>query len=225
LTGGITYKTRIEGERFFFTTPSFRPARRGVLHGEIYNHEFASMLAASMVSGLVYVVISLLYTVRTLHYLIISMVFILSFVISRKYIFRDKILTMILDRTRGIATIHYPQVIGSVYDEIPFKDVVSIKIGTRVFKADTRDAVDFVQKISLQHGSAVPGLGDEEELITLSLQLRDGTEKMIYAGKIEGVVDGEPELPLKEIRDFLGIEAHKSKEDEKEGTQAQRHRV
>jgi hypothetical protein len=218
LTGGITYTSRIEGERLVFTTPYFKPARRSVLHGEIYNHEFASMLSASIVSGLVYIVISLLYTVRALHYLLITLVFIILFVICRKFIFRERILTMILDRSRGIVTICYPWIIGSRSDEIPFRDVASVDVGSRIFQADNRDAVNFVQKISLQHGSVVPGLGDEEEFITLSLHLLNGTERMIYAGKIERVADREPELPLKEIRDFLGTEEHRSKEAEKEGT-------
>lgn len=214
---GVTYTTRSEGERLVYTTRSFSPVRRSVLHGEIYNHEFASMLSASIASGFVYVVISLLYTVRTLHYLLVSMVFMVTFVISRKYVFRDKILKMILDRERGIVSIRYPRIIGCESVEVPFEDVVSIDIGSRIFQADKRDAVDFVQKISLQHGSAIPGLGDEEEFITLSLRLRDGSERMIYAGKVEKVEGGEPDLPIKEIRDFLGIESHKNEEAGKEG--------
>ena len=50
----------------------------------------------------------------------------------------------------------------------------------------------------------MPGLSETEEFITLSLRLTDGTERMIFAAKIEsGKVDGEPEIPLREIKEFL----------------------
>ena len=66
------------------------------------------------------------------------------------------------------------------------------------------DGIQFVQRISAQHGSAMPELTDVEEFITLSLKLTDGSERIIYAGKIDGgKIDGEPSIPLNEIRSFL----------------------
>ncbi|TNF53219.1 hypothetical protein EP227_06240 [bacterium] len=79
--------------------------------------------------------------------------------------------------------------------------ISSIEVGSVKYVPENIDGIDFVQKISLQHGSPVPGLGDEEEYITLLLNLADGSERIIYAGRSEE----EPELPITEMRNFLGI--------------------
>ncbi len=69
-----------------------------------------------------------------------------------------------------------------------------------------KERIKFVQKISAQHGSAMPELSEEEEFITLSFSLADGSDRVIYAGKIDGgKVDGEPSIPVNEIRNFLKI--------------------
>jgi hypothetical protein len=80
--------------------------------------------------------------------------------------------------------------------------ISSIEVGSIKYVPENIDGIDFVQRISLQHGSAVPGLGNEEEYITLLLKLTDGSERIIYAGRSEE----EPELPITEMRNFLGIQ-------------------
>lgn len=66
---------------------------------------------------------------------------------------------------------------------------------------EDRDAARFVEKISRQHGSVVPGIGDKAEFVTLSLKLTDGTERLIYAQRI---FDNDvPDMPIKEIQDFI----------------------
>lgn len=63
------------------------------------------------------------------------------------------------------------------------------------------DAAKFVEKISRQHGSVVPGLADEAEFATLSLKLTDGTERLIYAHRVFD--DNKSDMPTKEIKDFI----------------------
>jgi hypothetical protein len=80
--------------------------------------------------------------------------------------------------------------------------ISSIEVGSIKYVPENIDGIDFVQRISLQHGSAVPDLGNEEEYITLLLKLTDGSEQIIYAGRSEEA----PELPITEMRNFLGIQ-------------------
>jgi hypothetical protein len=77
----------------------------------------------------------------------------------------------------------------------------SVDIGSSQILPVNLDGIEFVQKISAQHGSPVPGLGEEKEFVTLLLKLTDETERIIYAEKIDN--KNEPVLPLNEIRGFL----------------------
>jgi hypothetical protein len=85
---------------------------------------------------------------------------------------------------------------------IPLDHISSIEMGSIKFVPENIDGINFVQKISLQHGSALPGLGNEEEYIILLLKLTDGSERIIYADRSEE----EPELPITEMRTFLGVQ-------------------
>ncbi|HDH01423.1 MAG TPA: hypothetical protein ENG80_06415 [Nitrospirae bacterium] len=84
---------------------------------------------------------------------------------------------------------------------MPLDSISSVVAGSKKFVPENIDGIRFVEKISAQHGSFVPGLGDEEEYVTLSLKLSDGTERIIYAVR----TDDEPDIPLKQIQRFLGI--------------------
>ena len=196
------------GNVLVFTTPSFRAEKSSVLHSGIYNYEFSSILSASVVCGIVYVLAAVKYRVSLVLLLAIVVLFITVFVLFRRFVFRDRSLRVVFDRSERIIKICRPFITGCRSEELSFKDIASVEVGSKSIALENRDAVRFVQKISLQHGSEVPGLGDEEEFVTLSLKLEDGTERLIYAGKIEGTVSGEPELPLKEIQDFLATNVH-----------------
>jgi hypothetical protein len=132
-------------------------------------------------------------------YAVLIIVFILSFLGSKMFIFRDRFLKVIFDSDSRTAAITHPGIVSKRTETIPFSKIKSVEIGSRKFIPENIDGIHFVQKISLQHGSAVPELGAQEEFITLSLNLTDSTERLIFAGKI----DEEPELPVNEIRNFL----------------------
>jgi hypothetical protein len=189
-----------------FTTASFRAEKSSVLHSGIYNYEFSSILSASFVCGIVYVLAAVKYRVSLDLLLVIVVLFITVFVLFRRFVFRDKSLKVVFDRSERSLKIYRPFIIGCRSEELSFEDIASVEVGSKSIALENLDAVRFVQKISLQHGSEVPGLGDEEEFVTLSLKLRDATERLIYAGKVEGNIEGEPEMPLKEIQDFLATD-------------------
>ncbi len=200
------YSIRREGSRLIFETSSFRAERQSVLHKGIYNHELASSLAAAAVCGTIYILLAFNYRIIFIHYLVIGGIFIIAFTGFRRFVFRERRLTAVFDRSNSLAKISCPGFIGEKSEEIPFSRIGSVEVGSRTITPENPDGIAFVQRISLQHGSAVPGLGDEHEFVTLLLRLTDGTERLIYAAEIEGRIDGEPDVPLKEISDFLATD-------------------
>jgi hypothetical protein len=199
------YEIRLENDMLIFKTSSFRAEKTSVLHSGVYTKEFTSMLSASAAVIFLYVTAqSIIAELRFIHHLLMVIAFAAVFLVSRKFIFRDKYLEVDFDRKNRIIHIIQCGVLGSRTEKIPFEKIRSVEIGNRKFIPENIDGIDFVQKISAQHGSAVPGLSETEEFITLSLLLTDGSERIIYAAKINGnKVNGEPEVPLNTIKNFL----------------------
>jgi hypothetical protein len=161
------------------------------------------MLSALMVSGVVYVIVAFNYEFTITHYLAVIIIFVTTFLLFRRFIFRERKLKVVFDRARKIVRISWPRLIGERIEEIPFNNIKTVGVGSKKLFPENPDGIQFVERISLQHGGVIPGLGEEVEFVTLVLNLKDGTERLIYAEKIEGKIRGEPEVPLKEIRDFM----------------------
>lgn len=194
------YQIKIGKNRLFFTTTSFRPEKKSVLPKGIYTKEFASMLSASAACVFVYMVISSTSDeIIFIHLLIIILTFIAAFLGSRRFLFKEKYMEVVFDRPDNTVRITLTGIIKTTIEEIPMDNIKSIDVGSKKFIPENIDGINFVEKISLQHGSFVPGLRDEEEFITLSLRLNDGSERLFYAGRLEE----EPDIPLKEMRSFL----------------------
>jgi hypothetical protein len=194
------YKMTIKNDRLFFTTSSFTAEKGSVLHKGVYTKEFSSMLFASAVCIFAYLLIY--YTVSRIiyiHLLIIIFLFVVSFLVSRAYLFRERVLELLIDKPNKNVRMSRSGILGKKPEDIHLDAILTVEVGSRTFTPENIDGIKFVQKISLQHGSEVPGLGDAEEFITLSLKLKDGTERIFYVGRIED----EPELPLNDIKNFL----------------------
>jgi hypothetical protein len=200
-----SYQLKTEGDRLIFTTSSFRAEKTSVLHSGVYTREFSSMLFASAVCIAAYMLIIYINVhLAILRYLILVLIFVITFLGSKKFIFKERHIEVTFDKPEKTAIINRTGIITKKTETIPFSNIESVELGSRKFVPENIDGIDFVQKISLQHGNAVPGLGDVEEFITLSLKLTDGSSIIIYAGKIDGgKIDGEPSIPLNEIRSFL----------------------
>ncbi len=195
------YQIKIEQDRLIFTTSSFKVVKGSVLHKGIYTKEFTSMLFASAICVFVYMAITLINNeIAFIHHLIVIFVFIIAFLGSRKFLFNEKYIEVVFDKSDNTVSITLPGIIKKNIEKIPLDNIKSIDVGSKKFIPENIDGIKFVEKISLQHGSFVPGLGDEEEFITLLLRLTDGSERLIYAGRVEE----EPEIPLKKIQHFLG---------------------
>jgi len=195
-----SYELNIMDNILTFTTSSFKAEKTSVLPSGVYSKEFSSMLLASALSASIYMLANVINNpvVRSALFLIF---FIIFFYGSRKYIFYDKKLKITFNNNSKSAIITRPGIILNKTEVLPFTSIRSVKMGNRKFTPDNPDGVAFVEKISAQHGSYVPGLGDEEEFLTLSLVLTDGTERIFFAGHVED----EPEIPLNKIRDHMGM--------------------
>jgi hypothetical protein len=130
---------------------------------------------------------------------IIILIFIISFLSSRKLLFKDRTLEAVFDKTNNTATICRTGLLKKKIETLLFDSIKSVEVGSKKFVPQNIDGIKFVERISLQHASYKPGLADVEEFVTLTLKLLDGSERILYAGRIED----EPELPLDDIRRFL----------------------
>lgn len=178
-----------------------------MLHSGVYSREFTSMLLASALSIAAYMIMHAVgLTPPVLRYVLLVALFAAVFVGANSFVFRDRVLEVLFDRRSRTIRITCPGIIKGRSETIPFDRVRSVDAGSREFEPANIDGIDFVQKISAQHGSAVPGLGEAEEFVTLSLRLTDGSERLLYAKKINGArIRGEPPLPLQEIRTILNL--------------------
>jgi hypothetical protein len=186
-----------------FTTSSFKAEKTSVLPSGVYTKEFSSMLLASALSVFVFMLTEVINST-----VVRSTIFLLFFIIffygSRKYIFHDKKLKVEFNNNSKSVLITRPGIILGRTEKLPLSNILSVEIGNKNFTPDNPDGAAFVEKISAQHGSYVPGLGEEEEFVTLSLMLTDGTERVIFACHAED----EPEIPLNKIRAHLGIKGN-----------------
>ncbi len=194
------YHIKIDKNRLVFTTAFFRAEIESVLHKGVYTSEFSSMLTASLAGAFTFLAIkSIVKETGFITILIIILVFISAFLGSRKFVFCDRVMRVVIDKCDKSVTIYHPGLFRNNPEKIPMQMIQGIYPGSRKFTPDNPDGIRFVEKISLQHGSYMPGLGEEREFITLSFKLSDNTERLIYAVRIEE----EPDIPLKEIEQFL----------------------
>lgn len=200
------YQLETEDDKLVFRTSFFKAEQTSVLHPGVYTREFSSLLFASAACIASYIMLSGRSPI--VRYAVLILIFIASFIGANKYIFKERVLQVVFDRSDKTVYMAQTGPLTRKSEKIPFADIKSVELGSRTFVPENVDGINFVQKISAQHGSAVPELGEVDEFITLSLKLQDGTERMIYAARLNGgKIDGEPEIPVREIRNFLGITA------------------
>ena len=201
------YHLKIENNALIFRTSSFKAEKTSVLHSGVYTREFSSMLFASGACILFYILTGLINSKSPLvRYFILVTIFVITFLGANRYIFNERYLEAFFDRTDKTITIERSGLITKRKEKIPFSNLVSVEIDTKTYTPVNVDGIDFVQKISAQHGSPVPELSEAEEFVTLALKLKDGTERVLYAVKINGgKVNGEPGIPATEIKNFLNI--------------------
>jgi len=198
MTDQKNYKLTVEGDTLTFRTSSFKAEKSSVLHSGVYSKEFMSILFASGACMFTYMLLSPSLGGLPLYTALVFML-VAAFTGAHRYIFKEKYLETVFNRSSGTARLIHSGAFSKKAEEILLANIDSVEIDTKRFEPENKDGADFVQKISVQHGSAVPGLGEPEEFVTLSLRLKDGSEKIIYADNVEK----EPDVPVQKIREFI----------------------
>ena len=195
------YTVRKEEDKLIFATPSYKVGPDSVLHSGIYNREFSSALASAAVAGIVYMIVA----INTGNALVRSMVFLLIFAggfpFFRKFVFKEGLIEVVFNTVAGEAKIYTTWITKRLKETISIKNIHDISIESRKQEVENPDAVKFVKHISLQHGTVIPGFGEEKVLFLLKLHLSDGSQRTIYSDNtMQDVLSAHDE-----IKGFLKI--------------------
>ncbi len=182
-------------------TARFSADTGSVLHSGIYNREFASVLASLAVAGFVYVVVVMNFKKTLVPHIAFVVIFVACFPFFRRFIFKERYMETVFDCSKAKAEIYVAGLMRRKTASIPLRDIVNVMIEPRKKEIENPDGVQFVEKISLQHGMAIPGFGEERLFFLLKLMLADGTDRVIYADvNMQDVIEAHGE-----IKDFLKI--------------------
>ena len=175
------YTVITEEEKLIFATPTYRADPDSVLHSGIYNREFSSALSSAAIAGFVYMLVAF----NTGNTIVRSLVFLLTFTVGfpffRKFVFKESLLEMVFNLASGEAKIYTSWITKRLKETISIINIKGISIESRKHEVENPDAVRFVKQISLQHGTVIPGFGEEKVLFLLKLHLSDGSERTIYS--------------------------------------------
>ncbi len=195
------YKTERTDSSLLFRTEHFSAERESVLHKGIYNKDFASVLSSLTVAGLIYAALAMQYKRTMLPHAAFAVIFIGGYPLFRMFVFKDRYLEALFDPSKGLAEITVAGPIRKKTESLPLSAVKNVLIESKKIGVENPDAVEFVEKISAQHGTVIPGFGEEKIFFMLKLMLADGTDRMIYADtQMQDVVDAH-----EEIKRFLKI--------------------
>ncbi|MBI5075513.1 MAG: hypothetical protein HZB62_10180 [Nitrospirae bacterium] len=201
MTAALPYSLSKDEARLVFRTANFIAGQGSVLHSGVYNREFSSWLASFTLAGIAYFFLVMSFGKEILFYAIAMVLFIGTFPLFRKYVFREQFLETVIDREEAKAKITRYGIRKKVLETIPTADISSLWIDTQKTEVINRDGVEFVQKISAQHNAAIPGFGEETVFYSLKLKRADGTDRTIFAERsMQDVIS-----VYDEIKEFLKI--------------------
>jgi hypothetical protein len=195
------YELSDRGESLVFKTSRFSAERESVLHKGIYSKDFASALCSLSLAGFVYAVLALNYRRTILFHAVFAVIFIGGYPLFRTFVFKDRALVALFDRTRGLFEISVTGLLRKQTESLPLSAIKGVRIETKKIGVENPDAVEFVEKIAAQHGTTIPGFGEEKTFFMLKLMLADGSDRMIYSDEeMKSVMDAH-----EAIKDFLKV--------------------
>jgi hypothetical protein len=195
------YSIRKTDDLLVFRTAHFRAGRGSVLHSGVYSRELASILASLAVAGAVCLLLFLSFGKTGVFAILFGVLFIAGFPVFRKYVFREVYMETVFGRTTGGVEIFMSGVMRRRCDAFRVSEISNILIETRKTAVENTDGMEFVEKISAQHGMVIPGFGEETVQYLLTIKLADGTARIIHAGSDRDDMIAAHE----EIVKYLGI--------------------
>lgn len=195
-----TYQLEIKDNRLMFRTSSFISERESILHSGIYNRELASVLAASVVGGSLFVFLSLRPVNKILLYTIPVLVFTLSFILFRTVIFKETHLEALFDRDLGQVSLVVKRPFSAIHSNFPIGSLSDIILSHKEFEPDNPDGIAVVKKVALQHGTVMPGFGEKKVFYNVELSFGPDKETTIFVtGQMDEALD-----VVNKIKVFLG---------------------
>lgn len=166
-----------------FTTAYHSQDAGSVLHSGIYNREFSSMLASMAAAVVSYPLITFFSREGIALYGALFIVAVLTFPLFRKYVFRGKTLKAVFDLSLRRAEFFQVGLTTKKTGSVPIDRISRLMIEKKTPEIRNPDGVEFVKKISLQHGSVIPGFGDETPFFLLKLGLSDCADRVLYSDR------------------------------------------
>ncbi|MBI5847766.1 MAG: hypothetical protein HZB31_07450 [Nitrospirae bacterium] len=196
-----TYSLSKDEKRLILRTASFIAGQASVLHSGVYNREFSSWLASFTLAGIAYFILVMSFGKEMVFYAIFMLLFIGTFPLFRKFVFREQFLETVFDRAEAKAVITRQGIRKKVLETVPLAEITGLRIDTQKTEVTNRDGVEFVQKISAQHNAAIPGFGEETIFYCLKFRHADGTDSILFADSaMQDVI-----TVYDEIKEFLKI--------------------
>ena len=197
-----TYTLARGAARLVFRTTHFAADKGSVLHSGIYNREFSSVLASFALAGIAYFLLVMSFGKETVFYAVFMVLFIGTFPLFRRYVFRELYREAVFDRTAATVEIRREGMRSKVLLNRALESIRGIRIDTKKTEVVNRDGVAFVEKISAQHGTVIPGFGEEKTFYSLKLRFADSTEQTLFAdSNMQDVIAVHDE-----IKSFLKIQ-------------------
>lgn len=195
-----TYQLEIKNNRLMFRTSSFISERGSILHSGIYNRELAAALAASVVSGGLFVFLYARIGNKILLYIMPILVFSVAFIFFRTVILKESYLEAVFDKDLGQVSVIIKRPFRTLQSNFPIGSLSDIVLSHRKLEPENPDGIAVVEKVALQHGTVIPGFGEKKVFYYLELFFGPDRKTTIF-------VTGERDKALRvadEIKDFLG---------------------
>ncbi len=201
-----TYKLIITPGHLTLKTFFYKAEKGSILHNALMSREATSLIVASFMAGLLFVLFAIEFRPGIFEYAGFIMLFGLLFLFLRMSIFKERPLEVTFFKD-GIR-IRYPSFIIKRVEIFNINQVKSISVIKRIFNIENPEGAEIVKKISLQHGTVIPDFAESQELYLLLLELEDGTNRVIYADRMPERVkhlQGE----IKKWLSLIGIQINK----------------
>ncbi len=186
------YSLIIEEGRISLKAKSFRAEKGSVLHSGIFSRELATSFVSAVLAVGLLIYFALSGELRLLHYILAAILFGASFPFVRFFVFKEPYLESIFDIRAGSITISlkrplFGRTIRRTLEELKGMEISHVRI-----EPENPDAVAFVEKIALQHGTVIPGFGEVQEFYNLDLDFGDTKHTILTTidrSDVEGVAE------------------------------------
>ncbi|NOX19856.1 MAG: hypothetical protein GXO99_01135 [Nitrospirae bacterium] len=190
------FSLTIEDGRIVLKTHSFRADKGSMLHSGIFSRELASSFVGAALALLTLLIFYLTIGLKLIYYVVAAGVFWVGTFFSRIFLFEEPFLETTIDKEDITILLNRPirkRLIKK--NKAQLKD---IKIDYWRFEPDNLDAIEFVEKIALQHGTVIPGFGEVKEFYNLVLDFGEESFTVLTSENKE-----EVEGVKKKLKEFL----------------------